>query len=58
MTIFALTEFNNCFIMGLIRAAATLAIDNRFSTLSMELKWLGTSFVGAKHGRHVIRPIR
>ena len=45
--------------MGLIRAAAILAIDNRFRTPSVELKCLGTSFGGAKqkfqHGRHVIK---
>ena len=35
-------------VMGLIRAAAILAIDNRFRTLSLELKSLGTSFGGAK----------
>ena len=34
--------------MGLIRTAAILAIDNRFRTLSLELKCLGTSFGGAK----------
>ena len=34
--------------MGLIRAAAILAIDNRIRTLSLELKCLGTSFGGAK----------
>ena len=34
--------------MGLIRAAAILAIDNRILTLSLELKWLGTSFGWAK----------
>ena len=32
--------------MGLIRAAAILAIDNRFRTPSFELKCLGTSFGG------------
>ena len=34
--------------MGLIPAAATLAIDNRFRTQSLEYKCLGTSFSGAK----------
>ena len=34
--------------MGLYRVAATLAIDNRFHTPSLELKCLGMSFGGAK----------
>ena len=34
--------------MGLIRAAAILAIDNRFRTPSLQLKCLGTSFGGPK----------
>ena len=34
--------------IGLIRAAAILAIDNRFGTLSLEVKCLGKSFGGAK----------
>ena len=34
--------------MGLIRAAAILAIDNRFRTLSLELKCLETSFGAQK----------
>ena len=33
--------------MGLIRAAAILAIDNRFRTLSLDLKCLGKSLGGA-----------
>ena len=50
--------------MGLICAAAILAIDNRFRTPSLELKCLGTSFSGAKqkfqslgtqHGRRLIK---
>ena len=50
--------------MGLIRTAAILANDNRFRTLSLELKCLGTSLSGAKqtfqslgiqHGRRVIK---
>ena len=35
-------------LMGLIRAAAILAIDNRFRTASLELECLGTSFGGQK----------
>ena len=34
--------------MGLIRAAAILAIDNRFRTPRLELKCLGTRFGGVK----------
>ena len=34
--------------MGLTRAGAILAIDNRFYTPSLELKCLGTSFGGQK----------
>ena len=50
--------------MGLIRAAAILAIENRFRTPSLELKYLGTSFgvqkqkshsLGTQHGRVVIK---
>ena len=51
--------------MGVIRAADILAIDNKFRTLSLELKCLGTSFGGAmqkvslslgiQHGRRVIK---
>ena len=50
--------------MGLNRAAAILAIDNRFRTPSLELKCLGTSFngknksfqsLGIQHGRRVIK---
>ena len=38
--------------MDLIRAAATLAIDNSFRTSSLELKCLGTSFsVGSVSSR-------
>ena len=42
--------------MGHIRAAAILAIDNRFRSPSLELKCLGTSFqsLGFQHGRRVI----
>ena len=35
-------------VMGFIRATATLAIDNRFLTSSLELKCLGTSFGAQK----------
>ena len=50
--------------MGLIRAAAILAVDNRCRTASLEFKCLGTSFGGAKqkfqslgtqHGHRVIK---
>ena len=34
--------------MGLIRAAAILAIDNRFHSLSLKLKCLGMSFGAQK----------
>ena len=50
--------------MAFIRAAAILAIGNKFRTPSLELKCLGTSFVakdksfeslGTQHGRRVIK---
>ena len=37
-----------CEGMGLFRAAAILAIENRFRTSSLELKCLGTSFGARK----------
>ena len=41
--------------MGLIRAAAILAIDNRFRTPSLELKGLGTSFGAQKQNFSIPR---
>ena len=50
--------------MGFYHAAAILAIENRFRTPSLELKYMGTSFcgqnkrfqsLGTQHGRRVIK---